>query len=87
MTLEMYDDDTLPDSIRAQLQTQGVDLDDWDYLVIAPREAVHWQGQKRVGTCAADNWLSNVLNGCCSNLWYLIPIDGKHVAVGVAYHA
>lgn len=78
---------------------QGVNCDDWDYMIMCAPENVEeveaelnqWDRDegttcKKVIQCRV-NGLSRLLTGCCDNTWYLINFRGKDVAIGVAYHA
>ena len=81
---------------------QGVTMDDWDYLVLAPAETVivekvernewNWQtGREELREVAEVSQtkyvLDRLLTGSCLNEWYLATFRGKEYAVGVAYHA
>jgi hypothetical protein len=72
-------------------RSQGVNMDDWDYIVLAPVETI------RPNTDSYDRdfpeyeqteWtFDRIMVGCCSNSWYKATYRGAEYAVGVAYHA
>jgi len=71
---------------------QGVCMDDWDYIILAPvgelyeDEELDWQN-KKVKVWRAEPTLSRLLTGCCDNTWYKAEFRGKMYAVGVSYHS
>lgn len=73
--------------------SQGVDLDDWDYMILIedPEEKIlrkNNDGMYADGKfCPKDYDLERLLVGCCSNRWYKAKFREKKYAIGVAYHA
>ena len=75
-----------PKDVSDSLWAQGVDLDDWDYAILAPPEAVYLSESDH-GLCPHEWTLDRLLVGCCSNHWYLAEIRGRKYAIGIAYHS
>lgn len=88
------------DLTRAEIDdlwTEGVDCDDWDYMVVCPPDVLKetereeegdWDTAHTVPTWEPKDYsLGRILTGCCSNQWYKVKFRGKQVAIGVAYHA
>lgn len=77
--------DALDDSERAALRDQGVDMDDWDYMLVCPPEVA---SETTHDSTVPDSYtLSRLLTGCCSNRWYRVKFRGRDVSLGIAYHA
>lgn len=79
------------------LRSQGVCLDDWDYMLICSNDILiesqreeddYETGGTKIVTRyePKDNSLQGLLVGCCSNTWYKVSFRGKNLAIGVAYH-
>ena len=81
---------------------QNVDMDDWDYIVLAPVETIEEEVEKwheydwnkgrevereRTAWTQKEYALDRLLTGCCHNEWYKATFRGEVYAVGVAYHA
>lgn len=81
---------------------QGVCMDDWDYVILAPLDTIDIKTEDREGydydtgrnekhsivtVTQNDFTLDRMLFGCCSNEWYKATFRGQEYAVGVAYHA
>jgi hypothetical protein len=82
--LTLIDTDDVDRGYIDELWDQGVNLDDWDYLIIAPVDQIEWVGDEPEP--AWNNPLGRLLTGCCANRWYKVQWDGQEVALGVAYH-
>jgi len=81
--------ESFSDEISECLRKHGVDLDDWDYAVFGPPEMVRLakndDGREYL---EPTKWTyERILTGCCDNTWYLVNINGKEYALGMAYHA
>ena len=79
--IEVWFPDTLSQEVIDDLWTAGVDMDDWDYVVIghpcildASDEPIQYHRAR-------------LLTGVCENRWYRVTLRGREMAVGVAYHA
>jgi hypothetical protein len=83
------------------LKDQGVDFDDWDFILVVPKDQV--EKIEEAGREWKDgDWIDVHINrlrpigcytlsrfeiGCFSNKWYLVTFRGEQVAMLVAYHA
>ena len=72
----------LKDDERDELWKQGVFLDDWDYILVLPLEAMD-----TVALVPVSYQIERLLTGCCNNRWYTPVFRNKKVFMGVAYHA
>lgn len=88
--------DSFDDKTTKSLWSQGVNLDDWDYAIIFdnPDEVIEsftdvdsYDRTERTAWRAKDYTIDRLLTGCCDNKWYEAEIDGKKVAIGIAYHS
>jgi len=99
MTIELLTSDDLTIAENEALWDSGVNLDDWDYLLIVPESALSTRedGECRetsfsecrppyYGEAGYTHDLARLLTGCCDNLWYTVAFRGKMVGMGVAYH-
>lgn len=103
MKLELLTPDELtPDEVES-LSEQGVGMDDWDYLILAPLDAVsvrttrrddwNWETGREESRdveeiCPNEYLLERLLVGCCANVWYQARLRSDDKrAIGVAYHA
>jgi hypothetical protein len=89
-------------SEAANLEDQGISLDDWDYALITNDLDLFEEGmdcnvirdssgeicdEEVIRYLAPKSYtLSRVLNGCCDNTWTKIMWEGKLAIIGVAYH-
>ena len=71
------------------LWDQGVNLDDWDYMLIVPADTLQEAQDMDGEECwlPRDWYLGELLIGVFRNRWYKARFHGKVVGVGVAYHA
>jgi len=69
--------------------SEGVCMDDWDYMVVAPLDMIEPINEDGSGEAWHPNsyTLERLLDGVCSNEWYRAEVNGEDRAVGVAYHA
>ncbi len=75
----------------AALWDQGVNLDDWDYMLVVPASALATNegGDTRpldYGEVGYTHDLECLLTGCYDNRWYVVAFRGSMVGIGVAYH-
>ena len=86
MKLEFYDH--LGGDQIEKLWKQGIDMDDWDYLLFVPA-AYHTEFVKDGdGNIEPECFqLSRLLVGGCRNTWYEGKLYNKKGFIGVAYHA
>ena len=90
MNLEYFEPDDLDRSTIDRLWDQGVNLDDWDYMLITYDVEAFTvvEVDEEVLGLAPISWsLGRLLTGCCSNIWYKITWRGEAAMVGVAYHS
>ena len=94
----IFSDDNMSWAEIEEFWELGINMDDWDYLLICPADAVREEecdvydeyvgetfGHIRYIPC---NWyLERMMNGSCDNIWYKVNYRGEEVAIGVAYHA
>lgn len=71
---------------------QGVNMDDWDYFILAPVDVLEEidstdYDDKPCKKYVVPYELERLLTGCCNNTWYKASFRGVEYAVGVAYHA
>lgn len=68
----------LPRDTRVSLWEQGVNMDDWNYILFLPdSEAAGFYGN-----------LSELLTGPCDNVWHRVRnFNGRPGLLGIAYHA
>lgn len=92
LTLQLLrpEDVTREDSER--FWDQGVCMDDWNYIVLAPPEVVETPADPEAGSCGElvgdfAEELERLLTGCYDNRWHLAQYRGQTYAVGVAYHS
>lgn len=76
------------------LWNQGVCMDDWDYILVCPVDALEayehvdeFEGGTLTKYRPKGSNLDRLLTGACDNYWYKINFRGQEVALGVAYHA
>jgi hypothetical protein len=83
------------------LRDQGVNFDDWDFVLVVPPDQV--EKIEEAGREWKDgDWVDVHINrlrpigcyalsrfeiGCYANRWYLVDFRGEQVAMLVAYHA
>lgn len=88
-------DELTYDEIRA-LWDQDVNMDDWDYIVLAPVDSLEYiepsnndydEYYKESNYEQSDFYIDKLLNGCFDNIWYKAKFRGKFYAIGVAYHS
>lgn len=78
--------------ISDRLWDQGVNLDDWDYAILASPDILRGEdfegsdGKSRTVWTPKDYTIERLLSGCCDNTWYKAMIEGKEYAIGIAYH-
>ena len=77
---------SFPRDVTDSLWKQGVDLDDWDYAILAPTESI-FQRENEDGFYPLEWTLEKMLTGCCDNRWYRATIRRQEFAIGIAYHA
>ena len=102
MRIEFFDREMLSQKDIESLWAEGVDMDDWDYVILAPlntvstvtREVHDYYADSYAGRTTTaievvqNNYqLSRMLVGCCSNTWYIATFRGRKYAIGVAYHS
>jgi hypothetical protein len=89
--ISSYDD--LTDEDVEFFWKQDVNMDDWDYIILAPVasieevDATDWNGKSIKKYVVCNYNLERLLTGCCDNKWYRATFRGVEYAVGVAYHA
>ena len=67
------------------LRTQGVTMDNWDYLLVVSGDDV---AETPFGDIQPHDWhISRLLHGIAHNKWYRAHFHGKVVGIGVSYHA
>ena len=85
---EIYTD--LSEKYILSLSDQGVDVDDWDYLLFFPANgtrAILPYGFKEGPIEPKENALGRLLNGSYKNVWYFVDnFMGRSGVIGVAYH-
>jgi hypothetical protein len=94
MVIHFVKDDDLTKEDIESLWQQGVNMDDWDYMLLCPPDVVHevkkrddWDHSEYTEFDCKDWWLDGMLRGCSSNRWYRANLRGKEWAIGIAYHA
>ncbi len=92
--LHFVKEDDLTDEEVESLWQQGVNMDDWDYMLLGPTDLIHavkvrdaWDQSEAMVFEGKDWWLGNMLSGSSSNRWYRAKLRGKEWAMGIAYHA
>ncbi len=81
-----------------ELWDVGVCMDDWDYMIILPKEVLTGETVERIDYATMQSFktveyypkdcdIERLLVGCCSNAWYKVKFRGILCAIGVAYHA
>ncbi len=99
-TLIFPDDSNANDADIADLWNQGVNMDDWGFILIVPKDQVEeydatdrdfvggqWQDIPVKRVRPVNPTLERFEVGCCNNVWYLAKFRGKDVALLVTYHA
>lgn len=77
---------SLPDEWSECLIKQNVSLDDYDYAIVMPSTSlVSYVDSDVYAKDELVGW--PLLFGCCENKWHRVVIEGKTVALGMAYHA
>jgi len=78
--------DHITDAEIKELRNQGVNCDDWDYMLIGPPDILRtaYLGPSLV---LKSHTIEQMMNGCFDNKWHLVEFRGKRVALGVAYHS
>lgn len=71
----------------AAFWAQGVCMDDWDYVVLAPVTTLYADSSESSGYGQSEYVFERILVGCCSNDWHRATYRGVEYAVGVAYHS
>jgi len=91
---EYYEENDLTSEEIDSLWGQGVNLDDWDYMLFheveGAFEKIEWLDTHYFTThlTANENTVGRLLTGCCSNEWYQVGnFKGRKGLLGVAYHA
>lgn len=76
------------------LWDKGVDLDDWDYIIVLPPETLKessiinfYTKEKETMFEQKIDRLDRLLTGSCADTWYKVEFRGELRALGVAYHA
>jgi len=91
MVIYFVKDENLTREDVEALWQQGVNMDDWDYMLFCPPEVVfkfETPNEYSEGEYGVKEWpLDKLLNGVCSNQWYRASFRGKEWAIGVAYHS
>ena len=98
MRIEFFDREMLSQKDIESLWAEGVDMDDWDYIILAPPSTLSVVVEEEYDYCAGhaktvarmvqNNYqLSRLLVGCCDNTWYTAKFRGRKYAIGVAYHS
>lgn len=94
MKIDFLTREDLPKKDIEALWDEGVNMDDWDYVLIVPAEALEIDAalgnneepdKKYYAPKTYD--LERLLTGVCDNRWYVVNFRGERVGVGVAYHA
>lgn len=94
----IFSDDNMSWEEIEEFWELGVNMDDWDYMLICPADAVREEKSDVYDEYVGEifehtryipcNWyLERMLTGCCDNTWYKVTYKGVDVAIGVAYHA
>lgn len=65
------------------LWSKGVDLDDWDYLLIMEYAEDYFNADNTPKSYV----LGQLLTGCYRNVWYRVNFRGSEKILGVAYHS
>jgi hypothetical protein len=80
------------------LWKQGVDLDDWDYMLVFD-DLLKFNRQSNCTELPDPNFVESIsyapksysaerlLTGCCDNRWYKVIFRGGPRMIGIAYHA
>lgn len=89
MIFEFYEPDCLDEDTIAELWDQGVNMEDWDYMLFF--EAVHNielpRRFNKITLEPRNDNIAGLLRGCCANHWYpVINFKGRKGVLGVAYH-
>lgn len=82
--------DELPTEEFDSLWDQGVDLDDWDYILAfeePSKIAVQQEDEFNTYYAPKSYTVERLLTGCCINRWYKANLFGKPRMIGIAYHA
>lgn len=91
MKFEFYSPDDITSLTTDSLWKQGVCMDDWDYMIFFEDDTIELKQEKNRWTfelSPANYEVSRLLNGCCSNTWYLVSdFMGRKGVLGVAYHS
>jgi hypothetical protein len=61
----------------------GVNLDDWDYMLIMEYDPEKFAADNKPKSCTMER----LLTGCCENKWYRLNFRGSERIIGIAYHA
>lgn len=75
------------------LWDQGVNMDDWDYILVLPVETIRevdstdWEGKPCKEYEPTNLTVERLLTGCCANVFYKADFRGATVALGIAYHS
>lgn len=73
----------LTDDDYDSLQKQGVDTDDFDYMLVIKDE----YSDLTIDYGEINEWhIARLLTGCCENVWHRIVFRGEPCFVGIAYH-
>ena len=87
MLLLLMPQDMTPEDCDA-FWAQGINMDDWDYLIMAPVDTLAVNNDAQDGPYGQDNYfLERLLRGVCDNRWYKATYRGTEYALGIAYHA
>lgn len=88
MIITLLTPNELTDADRESLWPQGVNLDDWDYLVLAPVGTLCVNNDDQDSPYGQDDsTLEKLLTGACDNRWYKATFRGTEYALGIACYA
>lgn len=93
MIAQVLTPDEMTNEDLKSFRDQGISVDDWDYVVLAPieslieNESTNYDGTPTTVLGQREYVFERIMVGGCSNYWYRATYRGKLYAIGVAYHA